>query len=147
MVDADQVCGYRKPSNAVDEGRCRWRSRAAQLAEEKTLGMASNPVPAGWTKTLTGSGLCAAMVDRLTGRRQHHRDQRRFLPVGAHQDPADGQLKFPPGFAGMPWSHQPVVSGGKVRRCPSTSLATALLLLFWAYAVLRSNTRASWRSQ
>jgi len=53
--------------------------------EKNSVAIASNDSFSGWTKTFTDARLCAAIVDRLNLRRQHHRDRHRLLPVGPHQ--------------------------------------------------------------
>ncbi|GAA4563013.1 hypothetical protein GCM10023100_01100 [Actinocorallia cavernae] len=55
--------------------------------EKNSVAIASNESFGGWTKTFTGPRLCAAIVDRLTFQRHHHRDRNRLLPPHRHPSP------------------------------------------------------------
>jgi hypothetical protein len=48
--------------------------------ETNAVAIASNESFSGWTKIFTDPRLCAAIVDRLTLRRQYHRNRNRLLP-------------------------------------------------------------------
>ncbi|ALU73220.1 hypothetical protein H351_15460 [Rhodococcus erythropolis R138] len=56
--------------------------------EKNSVAIASNASFSGWTTMFTDPRPCAAIVDRLTLRRQHHRNRHRLLPTRPHPSSA-----------------------------------------------------------
>jgi hypothetical protein len=55
--------------------------------EKNSVATASKEAFDGCTKTFANPRFCAAIVDRLTFGRQHHRDQHRLLPPRPEPEP------------------------------------------------------------
>ncbi|MER7547968.1 ATP-binding protein [Spirillospora sp. NPDC127506] len=68
--------------------------------ETASVAIASNESFGGWTRTFTDPRLCAAIVDRLTLQRHHHRDQHPVLPPQPHPGPTSRGLVLTAGQTG-----------------------------------------------